>query len=69
MHPLVCVKPVDSILTILNVMETNRTSRVVVIDENKVVKGIVSAKDLFRYYIESSGSQRTNNSSMAPSPR
>eukprot|EP01039_Chlorochromonas_danica_P006272 gene6272-6914_t len=49
----VTAKAGDSLLSVLNSLEMNRTNRVFVIDDNRVVKGVVTAKDILNYYLDS----------------
>lgn len=49
----VTAKAGDSLLSVLNSLEMNRTNRVFIIDDNRVVKGVVTAKDILNYYLDS----------------
>lgn len=49
---LATCKSTDSMLTVINLLEMNRTNRVVIIDDNRLVQGIVTTKDLLNHYID-----------------
>lgn len=51
---LVTAKKTDTLQTLMALMVSHRSHRVVIVDEHRVVKGIVSAKDIISYYLDSS---------------